>query len=92
MVGVRETSVDDFPRVGVRGGTSSGLEVAARVEGGGAASEGRMGVEVWRSTCDGRGREVSEVVQGLVRMSGRSGEGSDVSFMTGVEGREESSW
>lgn len=91
MPGVVGMSAEDLPRVGVRGGTSSGSDAAARACGGGAASDGRIGVDVWRSTCGGRGREEVLEAQGLVRMSGRFGGESEVSLMAGVEGREASS-
>jgi len=76
--GVVGISVCDFPRVGVRGGMSSGSERAVRLEERGAASEGRIGVEVWR----GRGGML-EVVLGSVQVF------SDMRlvFMAGVIGR-----
>jgi hypothetical protein len=81
VVGVVGISVLDFPRVGVRGGTSSGSLTAVMLVGGGAASEGRIGVDVCREICGAED-------QGLVRMSMSTGSG--MSLIAGVEGRE--SW
>jgi len=71
--GVVGISLCDFPRVGVRGGgASSGSERAAMDAGGGAASEGRMGVDVCRSIGGAGAWERSGLLdsaQGLVRMS-----------------------
>lgn len=53
--------------MGVRGATSSGSEMEA---GCGAASEGRMGVEVWRSKGGARERSSVGWAQGLIGVSG----------------------
>lgn len=89
--GVVGISLCDLPRVGVRGGTSSGSEAAVMDAGGGAASEGRMGVDVWRSITGGRERSGSLfLAQGLLRISVPSGceDVSDMSLIVGVDGRE----
>jgi hypothetical protein len=65
VTGVVGISVELFPRVGVRGGASSGSEIEAE---GGAASDGSIGVEVWRSKGGARARlRLDSEAQGLAR-------------------------
>jgi hypothetical protein len=97
--GVVGTSLDDLPRVGVRGGASSGSEADAN--GGGAASEGSTGVDVcrfsggvryWGSLPDVHGFATSEDIMSAVAGRERGVVGSvGVTLMFGVTGRESSS-